>query len=607
MSFVTNRRCPTFSLIVTLVWLCSGAPASAKKHEPAKNDNEAAGSVERSYRKFFMHVRVNRCITDYGLDTLDVQSFVESILTGNQLRHRFEQRGYKYENKRYYLDAADKDYTNLDQFIEYNAENIDHIIANNDYSHMYLVSIACLPHGEAHKYRLVVSMINRDQIKSLLERHKDKKNHYNPNKSSGDAVEYDTNDLDNLSDDLTNGIYRSFFRLLRVPNIEAVSDIRNYDPGDKIEQFFQLRMNLDPQIDPRANEELLGKFQVDYSIYEINGDQVQSICSAPDANLALLDCATRTAKDDELCSAQDLEQLQVQKKLSQRTRPHVERDPRTDAFRGGVRIIYRSTPSPATYLFRALAVVTNKEGVTQVESRPAYRCVQTRPRSLRMTLGVRAGFPVDLNQNAGTSSLPAASLLFPALSLDVGTSFFVTARRSPWFSDVYIGPSIGFSWLNGLYPCPDRSLSCPDVVKVPRYKTFSTAWSADIRGNIDSNLFRHNRMVVRLLSNFGVGIESLRSTVKPFSRDGIHPLLLIGFGFAVGGENLFRTRVGINTHFGLIAEVRTRMERTTNEVSNSFLRAESAGVPDSVFIFWLLYKAEFSLPHSQKNAWKNSR
>lgn len=84
-------------------------------------------------------------------------------------------------------------------------------------------------------------------------------------------------------------------------------------------------------------------------------------------------------------------------------------------------------------------------------------------------------------------------------------------------------------------------------------------------------------------------------------------MLLISPGLAMGGENLFRTNVGINMLLGFAVEVRIRMQPTVREITTNYARAEAAGVPDYLTTFWLLYHAEFGWPHRQTNPWLTAK
>lgn len=589
---------PALCLLGALLSLVPVGHAAA-----ARPGRPEASAPAQAYRKFFMHVRLSKCMQDRGVDTADIESFVESVLTGEQMTSRFAQRGLKYENKRYYFDAADSDYTDLNNYPEFHAEHLAHILRNNDYQLAFFVLLSCLPKTEKSPYRLIIRSIDRDQISNLLKRGKNVRDlHYNTGSSSVEAVDTDRSDLTDLSDDLVNALYRGFFKLLHVPNIEPVSDIRTYDPGSKVEQFFQLRTNLDPSLDSAAAQGQIDKFRIQYAVFEVSGDQIQSICSAPDANLALLDCATQTARDSGQCSSSDLERFQVQRLHTDTVRPQIEKNPKTGSLRGGVRVVFDTASFSTVYLIRAVATVPGASGETELESRPAYRCVQTRPRPLRAGLMVRLGFPFDINNTAADGPLPPAGLN-SAMAVDLNLTFYLSGRRSKWFSSAYLGPAIGYAWLGGVYPCPNRnSLNCQDPLRV-RYQTLSNAWSGHLSAMFQAEVFQHGRFALRTISSFGIGIESLRSTIKPFRNDGFHLLALVDVGLAVAMENIFRTKVASNMMLGLLFETRLRMEKTTVEAMTSFLRTEAAGVPDSLYTIWLIYAAEFGRPHDQRNPW----
>lgn len=575
----------------------------AKASLAGERDNSANKSQksnsEAANQKFFVDVKIAKCLAGKEIELDSIKSFIDSSIQNDPLASMLSRRRLGYENRRFIIESANEEYTSLIYNQEFHPDQYNKIMTANNYRFAFIFELSCLPKSERYPYRLFVRAIDRSKISAILKLSK-----FDNKPATGDAVRTEIFDFDNLSDDLTSAIQRGFFRILQIPDLVAISDEYVYDLGANVEQFFQLHLNQNFSSKDMFPSISIEQFSVDYSVYEINGSLVASICSAPDKNFVALDCTTKTSGKPDSCKEIDPSQFQAKRLEHPKEKLSIitQRDPSTGKERSVVDVRFQTASYSSVYLIRALASSSLEDGI--IQSQPVYRCVQTRLRPVRFNLLVRLGLPYDPNRAEPDSSWPPAGL-GTAMGMDMGLTFPVSERHSEILGSSYAGFMIGFDWLYGSFPCPSRSVGdCQDPIL--RYQTFSASWNGHISGTFDGSLWKHRLFSVRFRSSLGLGLESLSSTIKRFKNDGLHGLVLIDVGLMASLENLTRTRVSSNLALGVLIETRLRTSQTVDLTTTNALRAAAAGVPDNLLTVWFTLLAEINFPHKQLNQWKNS-
>ena len=598
--YTVNRRL-RFAVIVFLAiaTIAKSSLAGEQGNSASKSQKSNSEAAKATDQKFFVDVKIAKCLAGKEIEIDSIKSFIDSSIQNDPLASMLSRRRLSYENRRFITESANEEYTSLIYNQEFHPDQYNKILTANNYRFAFIFELSCLPKSERYPYRLFVRAIDRSKISAIL-----KLSTFDNKPATGDAVRTEIFDFDNLSDDLASAIQRGFSRILQMPDLVAISDEYVYDLGANVEQFFQLHSNQNFSAKDMFPSVSLEQFSVDYSVYEINGSLVASICSAPDKNFGVLDCTTKTSEKHDSCKEIDPSQLQARRldhpkeKLSIIT----QREPSTGKERSVVNVRFQTASYSSVYLIRALASTSLEDGI--IQSQPAYRCVQTRLRPIRFNLLVRLGLPNDLNRAESDSSWPPAGL-GTAMGMDMGLTFPLSERRSEILGSSYAGFMIGFDWLYGSFPCPSRSVGdCQDPIL--RYQTFSVSWNGHISGTINASLWKHRLFSVRIHSSLGLGLESLSSTIKRFKNDGLHGLVLIDVGLMASLENLTRTRVSSNLALGVLFETRLRTSQTVDLTTINTLRAAASGVPDNLLTVWFTLLAEINFPHKQLNQWKNS-
>lgn len=95
-----------------------------------------------------------------------------------------------------------------------------------------------------------------------------------------------------------------------------------------------------------------------------------------------------------------------------------------------------------------------------------------------------------------------------------------------------------------------------------------------MRGQLQVEALRLGRYFFRPYADFGLGFEWLTSS-PIFSRDGAHAVLMLGFGFSIGGQLGLSSGWDAGWTPGLMYQTRGRVTRDQNTLDNG----DSIGVP----------------------------
>lgn len=581
-----NLRCTTaISFLLELFLVCCAGKVLAA---------EMPGS-NKTYRKVVMIVRTaSECNAQLGGE--DLQFAFETKFPRDLLL----QKKLKLESLNHYSPKDMEDFIDFDYKTARRIDKIKGLMKRLDIAFSLFINASC-PAGHL---RLSGQALDQDMIDQLSIctkgqqiRNSEGREICNHSLSSYDAAfpgEYElvTNTIEGQRAALRILISKMFFPF----SLEIRSDHNAYDPNNRIEQLFLLSPTH-----PRFIETPPKSLQVQYLAAEIAGDLAETVCRAPEASMILAECAIGHINEAGLCPPNQQEDaLQVTYRRAEGTMPILaQRAAGTSLPVYGARLRFEAPLYTVPILIRAVAV----DDAGALQSPVAYRCVDVQPRSYSIGTQVMFIWPRDAVARDPNTAFPNAAQTFAVnFRLLLLRRIPALAKRSRFLSTAYLGGELGFTKMQGRYPCPSGDLAnCADPLEDYRpLQTGSDSITLELLAASRIDLIRFSKMSVRFIGNTGLGIEFLKSFDTPFRNDGTHGVFLAEIGLGLNYYGDFLAGSAASYQIGFIFQPRLRFSDTVTTATGNLYRDEAAGVSDRLFSFGISFETSIFPPRKSR-------
>ncbi|MCC7534576.1 MAG: hypothetical protein IT379_00100 [Deltaproteobacteria bacterium] len=543
----------------------------------------AAPGVAHARKLFIRDISVERaCLATSA-------SAVRAIITEQIPRDVLARRGLEYEDISSYLDVSS---WAPERFEVRERDSVLRRLQQLDMQYMLVLEVSCMPaRGGGQRYILTGRLTDLDAMDRILSCPADQAGEVAGRRVCHvggevfDAVRFTHVDFASF-DDFIPAVRRLLSRLLQVPELSLATGVRTFDPFASVELPFVVRRNDGTERGyqgPRARHRT---YRLAQDVIELPGDVEDAVCAAPEERWAQLSCSAGFSEGP--CDRADRVPFAVRTLVHREVVPRARREDE-----GGDRIVLRAPPHATTYLVRGEIRARERGGV--VRSTPVFHCIRIRPRPIAFGFSTRVGFPSDTARSDEPDDpiFPSAGLVAPAFGADVQMPILLFGLRSWLFPSVRAGPVVGFTHMEGSYPCPSRDpTDCGyEGGTYPQLATLSTAITLEARGQMRAEVIRIGPVGVTLGADLGFGAESLSSDPE-HTGDGWHAVFLSG---ASGGLTLHTvlgpTSLAGIVHLELLWQVRSRLG-TANRIEPGFVFAP--GVPDTVETWWAVIGVDLS-------------